>query len=86
VLSPSPRRNTQEGDERVPPDLESPDTQNHEGSIWDRKWFFRVMPEKNHIWFHEEPFKLGFFKEPFPLRVLQRTNKGVLSNLQKKVL
>jgi len=40
-------------------------TQEHGGAIWDRKWFFRVMPSENHIWLHKEPFKLGFFKEPF---------------------
>jgi len=41
-------------------------TQKHDGATWNRKWFFRVMPEKNHFWFHKEPFKPGFFKEPFP--------------------
>jgi len=30
------------------------------------KRFFRATPQKNHFWFHKEPFKPGFFKEPFP--------------------
>jgi len=33
---------------------------------WNRKGFFRAMPSKNQFWFHEEPFKPGFSKEPFP--------------------
>jgi len=31
----------------------------------------------------EEPFKPGFFKEPFPQRVIARTYKGVSKNLKK---
>jgi len=35
-------------------------------TLWNQKWFFRVMPQKNHFWFHEESFKPGFFKEQCP--------------------
>ncbi len=28
------------------------------------KRFFTVMPQKNHFWFHREPFSQRFFKEP----------------------
>ncbi len=28
------------------------------------KRFFTVMPQKNHLWFHKEPFSPRFFKEP----------------------
>jgi len=38
---------------------------------------------RHHLWFHKEPFKPGFFKEPCPSRVLQRTNKRS-SNEEKK--
>jgi len=41
-------------------------TRNNGGATWNPKWFFRVMPWKNHFWFHKEPFKQGFFKEPIP--------------------
>jgi len=44
------------------------------------------MPEKKHFWFHREPFKPGFSKEPFPYRVLQRTYKGASKNLKKGYL
>ncbi|TNN51282.1 hypothetical protein EYF80_038500 [Liparis tanakae] len=37
-------------------------TRKDEGATWHRKRFLRVMPEKNHFWFHKEPFKPGFFK------------------------
>jgi len=33
-------------------------TQKHGGDIWNRKWFFRVTPQKNHLL-----FKPGFFKD-----------------------
>jgi len=38
--------------------------------------------EKNRFWFHKEPFKPGFFKEPFPQRVLQKTYKDVSRTLK----
>jgi len=38
---------------------------------------------RQHSWFHKEPFKPGFFKEPFPQIVLQKTYKGVSKNLQQ---
>ncbi len=28
------------------------------------KRFFTAMPEKNHFWFHKQPFSQRFFKEP----------------------
>ncbi len=28
------------------------------------KRFFTAMPQKNHFWFHKEPFSQRFFKEP----------------------
>jgi len=45
-------------------------------------------PSKNgslmhHFWFLKEPFKSGFFKEPFPKRVLQITYNGVQKNFKK---
>jgi len=69
-----------------PPGFYCKYTQKNEGTIWNQKWFFRVMPWKNHFWFHKEPFKPGFFKEQFPLRVLQRTYKGVSKNFKNMVL
>jgi len=53
------------------------------GPSGTQKWFLRVTPYKNHFWFHKEPFKPGFFKEPFPLGVLQRAYEGALKNLKK---
>jgi len=44
------------------------------------------MPKKNHFWFHKEPFKPGFFKEPFPEIFLQRTYTGVSKNLKRMVI
>jgi len=41
---------------------------------------------RHHFWFHEKPFKPGFFKEPFTYIVLQITYKGVSKNLHKMVL
>jgi len=27
-------------------------TQKNKGATWNRKWFFGMMPQKNHFWFH----------------------------------
>jgi len=31
---------------------------------------------RHHLWFNREPFNPGFFREPCPYRVLQRTYTG----------
>jgi len=31
---------------------------------------------RHHFWFHKEPLKPGLSQEPFPQRLLQRTDKG----------
>jgi len=41
---------------------------------------------RQHLWFHKEPFKPGFFKERVPEIVIQITYEGVSKNLQKMVL
>jgi len=52
------------GDVLPPPAAAATCTQNNGGAIGNPQGFFRVMPERNHLWFHREPFKPGFFKEP----------------------
>jgi len=53
----NPERRKNESHDWILVDPQEPNTQNHGGP----SGFFRVMPQKNHLWFLKEPFKPGFW-------------------------